>query len=165
MWSTNTSSSLIPRLLHQAQIILEQDLAWLRPTPITKSETSSYTGGLMASWRTVFTASMGKHFFRDEFWPGLFILRSLYSILFLFSYFTAMAVVITASVRMLKPNSRNVHFLLLSQSPLLGPPKTAEKRPPPREPQSWPTSKAQWFLYKSFLSSMVVTWPQSTLAT
>ena len=84
MWSTNTSSSLIPRLLHQAQIILEQDLAWLRPTPITKSETSSYTGGLMASWRTVFTASMGKHFFRDEFWLGLFILRSLYSVFFLF---------------------------------------------------------------------------------
>ena len=89
MLSTNTTSNWIPKILHQAHLLLE-DLATLRPTSITEPHSMTSQPHIGTSWRTVLTASI------------------------------AMAVVITASVRMLKPNSRNVHFLLLCQSPFLG---------------------------------------------
>ena len=81
------------KLVQKGRGLLE-DLGLLkRPQSITSARSQSHLDQQhkSLSWRTIFTASL------------------------------AMALVITASVRgMLKPNSRNVHFLLLSQSPLLG---------------------------------------------
>ena len=118
MLSTNTTSNWIPKILHQAHLLLE-DLATLRPTSITEPHSMTSQPHIGTSWRTVLTASI------------------------------AMAVVITASVRMLKPNSRNVHFLLLCQSPFLGrtPAKTGTYYLPKRIPKLFEFWRESYLAY------------------